>query len=75
MKIPRHLLDNANIGHGLRVQEIAHRQAGRDVKRTLRKRPDGTLEFMNGTPVRAGELVPGNEYAIILGDPKFGEKK
>jgi hypothetical protein len=67
MKIPKHLLEGAAISAGARVFHVNHQLAGKEVrKRTLYKMPNGKLTFMDGTPVRAGELIPDQKYEIIF---------
>jgi hypothetical protein len=38
---------------------------GREIKRRLLRRPDGLLTFLDGTPVKAHELIPGQEYEVV----------
>ena len=38
---------------------------GREIRRQLIRRPDGTLTFLDGTPIKAHELIPGQQYEII----------
>lgn len=66
MSIRSKWLNGAAIGAGQRVQVMDARLATKNPPLLLRKRRDGTLAFMNGSPVRAGELVPGKEYKIII---------
>lgn len=65
MKIPKHLLDSVSLHGAAVVHHVNHNMAGKDKVRTLRRRADGGLEFMNGSPVREGELIPGVRYQIV----------
>lgn len=38
---------------------------GREIRRQLIKRPDGSMTFLDGTPIKTHELIPGVKYDVI----------
>lgn len=38
---------------------------GREIRHQLLRRPDGSLTFLDGTPIQKHELLPGTKYDVI----------
>lgn len=49
----------------LRSWFVHYDNQGREIRHQLIKRPDGSLTFLDGTPIKAHELIPGTKYEVI----------
>lgn len=72
MKKPSYM-DSTSIRAAALVFHTNHRLAGVEKKRTLWRMPDGSLALMNGAPIHASELLPGEEYQVQF-HPSCSEK-
>lgn len=58
-------LNGTAIHAALRSWFAHHNAQGKEIRRNLYRLPGGQLTFMDGTPVRRGELMPGTQYSVI----------